>query len=126
MPDLDAAIRERLELVETNRDLWMAIAPFEADVRVLLAALAAVLDEHVHIGPEGALFPGARRLEDPDYDCDEDPYSMFSVVATPPAANKGIGCTRCHYYTHGAVRGYGWCATVRAIAAALGVEVTDA
>lgn len=46
MSGLDAAIRAKLELVETNRDLWFAVDSFEADVRGMLAALTAVLDLH--------------------------------------------------------------------------------
>ena len=43
-------------------------------------------------------------------------YEDFSVVSIG-AANQDHGCVTCHYYGQGGVKGYGYCRTVRHLAA---------
>lgn len=100
LSNLDTAIRAYLELIESP----------------LVAAIINVLDEHVHIRKDGVLLtPGGWSEEVKEL------YEVYSIYG----GDRDFGCTRCHYYSQGAVHGYGWCRTVKAIAQPLGIEVDD-
>ncbi len=104
--------------------LRAAVEPGEADdlepfIRGLQRAVLAALDAHPHISAAGVPDP----LPDPFPDLDDDNAGHLSVVRYP--GGKGFGCTACHYWVQGAVRDYGWCVTVRAIADALQIGVDD-
>lgn len=45
-PELDAAVRRELELMETDRDLWFAVAPFDTKIRQMITSLTGILDMH--------------------------------------------------------------------------------
>jgi len=73
---------------------------FEARERVAqLEAELAILDEHY------ILTSGDRN----------EVYEEFSVYRFP-SHDCDFGCVSCHYYAQGAVRNYGYCRTVKALA----------
>lgn len=53
--DLAARIREQLELLATDQDMWVRVGPWADDVRGLYNAVAAVLDWHKPGYPNGQI-----------------------------------------------------------------------
>ena len=93
---------------DSGRSVAVAIGDYAArhivasDPRDTIArceAELAILDEHYILWSEDR----------------SEAWEEFSVY---PAAGSGMnfGCVTCHYYSQGAVKGYGYCRTVRLLA----------